>query len=673
MALVPHKITALAESDADGTDGKNIVSGAVVSLFDTTGAAVTLFDDEAGNNGSTAKQTDSSGQVVVWVTPGEYSESVNGGIQRAVTIGGRTVTSYPNTESMQNSRPTQTGQRAENRERANAQYKLAATGYTALPGDIVAANGRIWELKIDGVANLQWFGLPTDTDDNALFTSADQRVEGEIFIPAGNYRILGSSVDATQFFNSNKWRGAGKGKTVITFENPDATFRKMTKVSAENVSFHNITFRMDANGGSAAFFNPATNELYFHSCEFDGGITGAAGSESHVAYVVQIGSVGSIEGLSAEFCDVHHVSYFILQANTSTATVTKQRYFKNTFYSNYKSDLSFNSPSGEQSDIAVVGNTFKDAIREFNVGSHYLGFASAKKWTATNNTFLGALDNPVHIEEASYDFVLSNNVFEVDVSGSFGVISVQDNNIGGTYELPKRGVISGNVIKKAGTQKLATSVGINMLFDATGTNPMDYLTISDNVIEGFESGVIVTSEPSMGVNVTGNNAISCTYGYVTKDRNGCIEGNKSTNCDVGIKNEYSVDAHNHSFVNCVESVQNDGRYITLTNPYFSFGKFAKDAGTNETRKILNEDADTRIDGKITVSAATSSSSDYAVSDKSITYDGTAATITDVYNVFKGGASVSVTQSSGINVRLFTAAARSECVLNARINGSVMIA
>lgn len=147
MALVPHKITALAESDAYGTDGKNIVAGAVVSLFDTTGAAVTLFDDEAGNNGSTAKQTDSSGQVVVWVTPGEYSESVNGSTQRAVTIGGRTVTSYPNTESMQNSRPTQTGQRAENRERANAQYELAASGYTAVNGDIVAANGRVWALS----------------------------------------------------------------------------------------------------------------------------------------------------------------------------------------------------------------------------------------------------------------------------------------------------------------------------------------------------------------------------------------------------------------------------------------------------------------------------------------------------------------------------------------------
>lgn len=150
MALVPHKITALAESDAQGTNGKNIVAGAVVSLYDTDGSAVTLFDSESGANGSTAKQTDSTGQVVVWVTAGEYDEEVNGSIKRRVNVGGNSVVSYETTESLQSSRPNKTGQRAENRERANAQYVLAASGYTALSGDITAANGRVWALQKNG-------------------------------------------------------------------------------------------------------------------------------------------------------------------------------------------------------------------------------------------------------------------------------------------------------------------------------------------------------------------------------------------------------------------------------------------------------------------------------------------------------------------------------------------
>lgn len=87
MALVPHKITALAISDADGTDGKNIVAGAVVSLYDTDGNAVILFDDENGSNGSTVKQTDNEGVVVVYVEEGEYDEEVNGSTRRRVLVG----------------------------------------------------------------------------------------------------------------------------------------------------------------------------------------------------------------------------------------------------------------------------------------------------------------------------------------------------------------------------------------------------------------------------------------------------------------------------------------------------------------------------------------------------------------------------------------------------------
>lgn len=195
MALVPHKITALAESDADGTDGKNIIAGAVVSLFDTTGAAVTLFDDEAGNNGSTAKQTDSSGQVVVWVTPGEYSESVNGSTQRAVTIGGRTITSYANTASLENSRPTQTGQRSENRDRDNAQYVLAPSGYTPLPGDVVAANGRVWSLILGGYIYPEQVGNVTTNTDGVMSDSGvlSANVGIPIFL-RGKY-TLSSDVD----------------------------------------------------------------------------------------------------------------------------------------------------------------------------------------------------------------------------------------------------------------------------------------------------------------------------------------------------------------------------------------------------------------------------------------------------------------------------------------------
>ena len=60
MALVPYTATALAESDADGTNGKNIVAGAVVSASALVGGAVaTLYDNASGSNPSTSKVTGS--------------------------------------------------------------------------------------------------------------------------------------------------------------------------------------------------------------------------------------------------------------------------------------------------------------------------------------------------------------------------------------------------------------------------------------------------------------------------------------------------------------------------------------------------------------------------------------------------------------------------------------
>ena len=88
MNLAPHKITAIEGLFADAqASGKNIVVGAVVIMYQDA-VAVTLFDDAAGSNGSTAKVTDANGEVVVWLPPGEYTKSVNGSTAKAVVVTG---------------------------------------------------------------------------------------------------------------------------------------------------------------------------------------------------------------------------------------------------------------------------------------------------------------------------------------------------------------------------------------------------------------------------------------------------------------------------------------------------------------------------------------------------------------------------------------------------------
>ena len=260
MSLVPHKIVALNENNEGA---KNTIAGAVVSLFDSSGAAVTLFDDESGSNGSTTKQTDSQGAVVVWVTAGEYDEEVNGSVRRKVSVGGNSIVSYPDTASLQTSRPTKTGQRAENRERANAQYELAASGYTAQPGDIVAANGRVWELQVTDVINAAWFGLLSSNSDiendsaisaflSYFETFNTRSVTPEIQLPVGRFLFssfeIGNRGSETGLLNGRltiKGQGPLNTQLVSTSSTEDAI-----KVVSGRVNLKDFSLTSDGSNRS---------------------------------------------------------------------------------------------------------------------------------------------------------------------------------------------------------------------------------------------------------------------------------------------------------------------------------------------------------------------------------------------------------------------------------------
>ena len=83
MSLYPYTITAIAKNT---TSGSNIVVGAVVSLLNSIGSPVTMYDNAAGSNGSAGKTADSRGQVTVYVEQGEYSLNVNGTASGKFTV-----------------------------------------------------------------------------------------------------------------------------------------------------------------------------------------------------------------------------------------------------------------------------------------------------------------------------------------------------------------------------------------------------------------------------------------------------------------------------------------------------------------------------------------------------------------------------------------------------------
>ena len=169
MALVPYTITALAESDAQGTDGKNIVAGATCSMYSQlSDSVVTLYDDAAGSNGSTSKVTGANGQVVVYVEQGRYRVNVNAS-DSFVTVSSDVPIDVDTFANLAASSPVQDGQRFICQERASANYILQPSGYAALAGDVTFANGRVAALQIDSAMDVRKFGASTASIDNSPF------------------------------------------------------------------------------------------------------------------------------------------------------------------------------------------------------------------------------------------------------------------------------------------------------------------------------------------------------------------------------------------------------------------------------------------------------------------------------------------------------------------------
>ena len=143
------------------------------------------------------------------------------------------------------SNPIITGRRAICRERADANYILAAEGYTALPGDIVSANGRVWALVINGAVNVKWFGAKGDdaSDDTTPIQNAIDRVRylsvkpqggGKVYLPKGIYRTSGK----IEVYSDIAIEGDGKTLTYIKPLN-SASFAANEAV-IQSVDFENV-------------------------------------------------------------------------------------------------------------------------------------------------------------------------------------------------------------------------------------------------------------------------------------------------------------------------------------------------------------------------------------------------------------------------------------------------
>lgn len=242
---------------------------AATAMRDARESLVLLTDTADVNpNPDTFAQRDVNGNVKTG-EPIADDDATPYSISRAL------VRSYATTAELENSRPTQTGQRAENRERANAQYELAASGYTAKPGDIVAANGRVWKLVGGSYNQSLTVNVPSHY---AALQDAIDYYHNKVLFTDGSELVINIE-------------SGHQPSTGISVSNGDYSYIRITSDDAEVVVASGF-------GQSAAFIEGDNAEMPRLDCLINGN-SGQLG----IGYMCHNGSVGYItEGNGVKNC-----------------------------------------------------------------------------------------------------------------------------------------------------------------------------------------------------------------------------------------------------------------------------------------------------------------------------------------------------------------------------------
>jgi hypothetical protein len=184
MSLVAYTITALELNQSDATaSGKQVVIGASCSMYSQpSDLAVTLYDDAARSNGSTAKSTGVNGQVTVYIEAGDYRLATNS-VSRYITVTSLAPVDFATFANLQASSFTQDSQKFTVAERASAAYTLQPSGYVALAGDATLANGRVAQLQKSSAGwHIENFGAKEKTNSTTPIKNAIARAMDSVIV-----------------------------------------------------------------------------------------------------------------------------------------------------------------------------------------------------------------------------------------------------------------------------------------------------------------------------------------------------------------------------------------------------------------------------------------------------------------------------------------------------------
>ena len=553
--------------------------------------------------------------------------------------------------------PTTDGSTFICQERASAEYILKPSGYSALAGDATFANGRVAALQVNNKSKITNFGLTEQGFIDALSRGSVVDLENKTLT------FTTAAVTIAVLVNKKVINGT------LNITASDTSFRAWFFL--DNSEFNNVNINCTIpSGGQVALFRPTGNNSKVLNCTIDGKITDDGSSASHLMYVVQVDGSVNVDKFLLNKNTISNVSFVHLKTNATTTTQKGWKCNGNTFDGIYVEGVGVNSPNGLCEDFEIIGNTFLTHKGEA-LGTYalYVAIASNKDFVIQRNKFYGTVDQCIHVEENSFGFDISSNIFEADCKG--GNIGFLENDVGGSIVQPKNGVVHSNVMKKTGTLKETGSIGIWIINNVRDPSDAKDILIHSNIIEGFEKGISLDSQYGDYSNCYNNTIKNCTNGAYVNRSVKQLGKNTYQDCDFALTNGtgYSVQAELKA-IRC--GALTSGKF-TLVNPEIIFSVTDTLAGGTIYFPILAEAANTRVNGNFMITSVRDGSSNNTTNKLvNTTFDGSTLTASALYTIEIGSLQSNiVSNSSNIALSLFSSiAGQTEPFI--KVNGFITI-
>ena len=332
------------------------------------------------------------------------------------------------------------------------------------------------------------------TDDRpALATAFSAAKQGDtVFVPAGDYRIVlpkGTRLSMPQGVALVGEKGLSR--FVLVSDGDEKSHREFLLPGSSSV-IQGVHFSKEGTFPSVLF--PLFGErdgIVFRDCVFDGGSEKFPGAYSHC---FQVGN-GTLKNLVLERIVLRGFTFGLFQANQARGTVEGVRVVHSLFERNTASDLEFNSPNGNMTDITVLDCTFRDNLSQTASGGFAVGFANVKRGSVERCRIEGYGAEALHVEDRSEDILLKGNTV---IGGS----KIQGNGVILVVNDSRKVTIEGNYIDGRPNDNQTHLI----LVTAGGKsfpNPSDVL-VKDNVLVNGEKTKTWYLQPGSGPEPVGN-------------------------------------------------------------------------------------------------------------------------------------------------------------------------